>query len=154
MPVVKLDKPAALAGYVGKEIGTTDWVPVTQKEINLFADATGDHQWIHVDVERAKKESPFKGPIAHGYFTLSKMPELIHKVLAVGGSKLTVNYGLNKVRFPSPVPVGKKIRAKVGVKSVKDLGQGNQEVEFAVTVEVEGSDKPACVAEVVYRYYV
>ncbi len=154
MPVVKLDKPAALAGYVGKEIGTTDWVPVTQKEINLFADATGDHQWIHVDVERAKKESPFKGPIAHGYFTLSKMPELIGKVLAVGGSKLTVNYGLNKVRFPSPVPVGKKIRAKVGVKSVKDLGQGNQEVEFAVTVEVEGSDKPACVAEVVYRYYI
>jgi acyl dehydratase len=154
MAVLKLDTPAALAGYVGKDIGTTDWVPVTQNEINLFADATGDHQWIHVDVERAKKESPFKGPIAHGYFTISKMPELIHKVLDVGGSKLTVNYGLNKVRFPAPVPVGKQIRAKVSVKAVKDLGQGNQEVEFTATVEVEGSEKPACVAEVVYRYYV
>ncbi len=154
MVVLKLDTPAALAGYVGKELGITDWVLITQKEINLFADATGDHQWIHVDVERAKKESPFKGPIAHGYFTLSKMPELIGKVLSVGGSKLTVNYGLNKVRFPSPVPVGKKIRAKVALAGVKDLGKGNQEVEFTVTVEVEGSDKPACVAEVVYRYYV
>ncbi len=154
MAVLKLDTPAALAGHVGTEIGVTDWILVTQKEINLFADATGDHQWIHVDVERAKKESPFKGPIAHGYFTLSKMPELIGKVLSVGGSKLTVNYGLNKVRFPSPVPVGKKIRAKVALAGVKDLGKGNQEVEFTVTVEVEGSDKPACVAEVVYRYYV
>jgi len=123
MAVLKFDTPAALAGHVGKEIGTTDWVLVTQKEINLFADATGDHQWIHVDVERAKKESPFKGPIAHGYFTLSKMPELIGKVLSVGGSKLTVNYGLNKVRFPSPVPVGKKIRAKVTLAGVKDLGK-------------------------------
>ena len=154
MVIVKLDAPAALAGYVGKEIGVTEWVQVTQAEINQFADATGDHQWIHVDVERARKESPFKGPIAHGYFTLSKLPELISKVLAVGGCKLTINYGLNKVRFPAPVPVGKKIRAKVGVKSVKDIGQGNQEVEFTVTVEVEGSEKPACVAEVVYRYYV
>jgi acyl dehydratase len=154
MPVVKLAKPADLAKYVGKELGTTDWMLVTQKEINLFADATGDHQWIHVDVERAKKESPFKGPIAHGYFTLSKIPEIVHKVLDVGGSKLTVNYGLNKVRFPSPVPIGKKIRAKVGVTAVKDLGEGNQEVELNVTIEVEGSPKPACVAEVVFRYYI
>jgi acyl dehydratase len=153
MPVVKLDKPAALAGYVGKELGTTDWMLVTQKEINLFADATGDHQWIHVDVERAKKESPFKGPIAHGYFTLSKVPESIHKVLEITGSKLTVNYGLNKVRFPSPVPVGKKIRAKVSVIAAKDIGEGNQEVEFNVTFEVEGSPKPACVAEIVFRFY-
>ncbi len=153
MPVVKLDKPAALAGYVGKELGTTDWMLVTQKEINLFADATGDHQWIHVDVERAKKESPFKGPIAHGYFTLSKVPESIRKVLEITGSKLTVNYGLNKVRFPSPVPVGKKIRAKVSVIAAKDIGEGNQEVEFNVTFEVEGSPKPACVAEIVFRFY-
>jgi acyl dehydratase len=141
-----------LAGLQGQELGSSDWYEVTQEAVNLFADATGDHQWIHVDVERAKKESPFGGPIAHGYLTLSLLVPLLAQVLTVGDAVMGVNYGLNKVRFPSPVPVGSKVRATAALKEVSEFTGGLQYV-LSVTVEREGGDKPVCVAEAVYRVY-
>jgi acyl dehydratase len=143
---------AELPTLVGTELGTSDWHEVTQESVNLFADATGDHQWIHVDVERAKKESPFGGPIAHGYLTLSLLVPLLAQVLTVGDAVMGVNYGLNKLRFPSPVPVGSKVRATASLKEVTEIAGGLQYV-LAVTVEREGGDKPVCVAEPVYRVY-
>jgi acyl dehydratase len=141
-----------LPGLVGTELGTSDWWEVTQESVNLFADATGDHQWIHVDVERAKRESPFGGPIAHGYLTLSLLVPLLAQVLVVSDAVMGVNYGLNKVRFPSPVPVGSKVRATATLKEVSEFSGGLQ-YSLAVTVEREGGDKPVCVAEPVYRVY-
>jgi len=143
---------AELPTLVGTELGTSDWHEVTQDAVNLFADATGDHQWIHIDVERAKKESPFGGPIAHGYLTLSLLVPLLAQVLTVGDAVMGVNYGLNKVRFPSPVPVGSKVRASATLTGVTEIAGGLQYV-LAVTVEREGGDKPVCVAEPVYRVY-
>ena len=142
-----------LKEYLGAELGTSDWHLVTQKEINLFADATGDHQWIHVDVERAKRESPYKGPIAHGYYTLSLTPVLMAQIFEVTEKKMGINYGAEKVRFPAPVPVGKKVRMKASLASIQDI-EGGVQANFQVTFEVEGQPKPACVAEVVYRYYI
>jgi acyl dehydratase len=125
---------------------------ITQERVNLFAEATGDHQWIHVDVERAKKESPFGGPIAHGYLTLSLGPVLYPQIVAFKGFKMGVNYGANKVRFMSPVPVGGKLRLGVKLLSADDIPGGIQStLEF--TFEVEGSEKPACVAEIIFRSY-
>jgi acyl dehydratase len=141
-----------LAGLQGQELGSSDWYEVTQEAVNLFADATGDHQWIHVDVERAKKESPFGGPIAHGYLTLSLLVPLLAQVLTVSDAVMGVNYGLNKVRFPSPVPVGSKVRASATLKEVTEFAGGLQ-YSLSVTVEREGGDKPVCVAEPVYRVY-
>jgi acyl dehydratase len=138
--------------FVGKELGVSEWHPVTQEEINKFADATHDHQWIHVDVERAKKESPFGGPVAHGYYTLSLAPYLLDQIWAVQGIKMGVNYGLNKLRFPSPVMIGKRVRARATLNNVEDVAGGMQ-VTVGVAFEVEGSDKPVCVAEALYRYY-
>jgi acyl dehydratase len=143
---------AELPRLVGQELGTSDWREVTQEAVDLFADATGDHQWIHVDVERAKAESPFGGPIAHGYLTLSLLVPLLAQVLVVEDAVMGVNYGLNKVRFPSPVPVGSKVRATAALTEVTEVTGGLQYV-LSVTVEREGSDKPACVAEPVYRVY-
>jgi acyl dehydratase len=143
---------AELPTLVGTELGTSDWHEVTQDAVNLFADATGDHQWIHVDVERARAESPFGGPIAHGYLTLSLLVPLLAQVLTVGVAVMGVNYGLNKVRFPSPVPVGSKVRATASLTEVTEIAGGLQYV-LAVTVEREGGDKPVCVAEPVYRVY-
>jgi acyl dehydratase len=125
---------------------------VTQEQVNLFADATGDHQWIHVDVERAKRESPFGGPVAHGYLTLSLGPRLVPQVVAVSGISLAVNYGCNKVRFPSPVPVGSKLRVGVELADVTDI-EGGAQVVMRFTFACEGAPKPACVAENVFRYY-
>jgi acyl dehydratase len=125
---------------------------VTQEAVNLFADATGDHQWIHVDVERATKESPFGGPIAHGYLTVSLLAPLLSEVLVVTDTVMGVNYGLNKVRFPSPVPVGSKVRATATLADVKEFAGGLQ-LTMSVTVEREGGDKPVCIAEPIYRYY-
>jgi len=141
-----------LAGLQGQELGSSDWYEVTQEAVNLFADATGDHQWIHVDVERAKKESPFGGPIAHGYLTLSLLVPLLAQVLTVSDAVMGVNYGLNKVRFPSPVPVGSKVRATASLKEVTEFAGGLQ-YSLTVTVEREDGDKPVCVAEPVYRVY-
>ena len=135
----------------GEHLGYSDYVEITQEQVNLFADATGDHQWIHVDPERAKA-GPFGGPIAHGYLTLSLAPALLPQILIVGGISMGVNYGCGKVRFPSPVPVGSKVRAGAELVSVEDVAGGAQ-VTMSVTFEVEGAPKPSCVAEVIYRYY-
>ena len=136
-----------LEAAAGEEIGTTDWVQITQERVNQFAEATGDHQWIHVDVEAAKT-GPFGGTIAHGYLTLSLVPWLGSQVfdLATPGAKL--NYGVNKVRFPNPVLVGSSVRAKVSVKEVTDIPAGKQLI-LGYVVEIDGQDKPACVAETV-----
>ena len=141
-----------LPGLVGTELGSSEWFEVTQESVNLFADATGDHQWIHVDVERAKKESPFGGPIAHGYLTVSLLAPLLSEVLLVTDTVMGVNYGLNKVRFPSPVPVGSKVRASATLADVKEFPGGLQ-LTMSATVEREGGDKPVCIAEPIYRYY-
>jgi acyl dehydratase len=136
---------------IGTEIGVGEWHEVTQDQINKFADATGDHQWIHVDVERAK-QGPFGGPIAHGYLTLSLIPTLGGGGLPISGAKMGVNYGLDKVRFPAPVPAGAKVRARRKLVDVKE-GEGFVQLKVEVTVEVEGKNRPACVAETLSRAY-
>jgi acyl dehydratase len=143
---------AELPSLKGQELGTSDWIEITQDRVNTFADATGDHQWIHIDVERAKAESPFGGPIAHGYLTLSLLVPLLAQVLVISDSAMGVNYGLNKLRFPSPVPVGSKVRASAVLKEVTEFAGGLQ-YSLAVTVEREGGEKPVCIAEPVYRVY-
>ncbi|MDO8389914.1 MAG: MaoC family dehydratase [Actinomycetota bacterium] len=143
---------AELKTLVGEHLGYSPWLTVTQESVNMFAEATGDHQWIHVDVERAKKESPFGGPIAHGYLTLSLIPALLPQVVVTTGFKMGVNYGCNKVRFMSPVPVGANLRIGGVLKQVDDIAGGVQ-VTYEVTFEIEGNPKPACVAEVIYRSY-
>ena len=140
-----------LKGLVGKDLGHSEWLEITQERVNTFADATDDHQWIHVDVEKAKA-GPFGGPIAHGYLTLSLVIPLFGELLKVDGVKMGVNYGLEKVRFPHPVPVGSKIRLNAKVVSVEDVPGGTQST-FDFTVEIDGEAKPACVAQAVYRHY-
>ena len=147
-----IDGIDGLKACVGQHLGYSDYVEITQERVNLFAEATGDHQWIHVDVERAKA-GPFGGPIAHGYLTLSLGPVLLPEILQVSGVTMGVNYGTNKVRFPSPVPVGAKLRLGATLAGVEDVTGGAQ-LTIALVFEIEGAPKPACVAEVVYRYYV
>lgn len=144
--------PDDLRAGVGEQLGHSDWLEVDQKRIDLFADATGDHQWIHVDAEKAA-QGPFKTTIAHGYLTLSLLPSLVPQVMRVEGMKMGVNYGTNKVRFPSPVPSGSRVRATAVLKGVEQTKDGGVQVTAVVTVEREGSEKPACVAESVSRYY-
>lgn len=148
MITVKVNDLPSLAG---KELGYSDWVHVDQERIERFADATGDHQWIHVDPERAKS-GPFGKTIAHGYLTLSLAPGLLQTVWRVEGARLGVNYGCNKVRFPSPVPVDSNLRMGVSVAGAEDV-KGGVQVELELTFETEGSSKPSCVATVVYRYF-
>lgn len=136
---------------VGEHLGYSDYMVVDQERVNLFADATGDHQWIHVDVERAKA-GPFGGPIAHGYLTLSLAPVFIPQIFTVGGVAMGVNYGANKVRFVSPVPVGAKLRAGVKVLSVDD-SPGGARLTIETTFECEGAAKPACIAEIIFQYF-
>jgi acyl dehydratase len=143
---------ADLGGLVGREVATSDWLVVTQDRINAFADATGDHQWIHVDPERASAETPFGATIAHGFLTLSLLSTLMRDALTVDGPRMTLNYGLNRVRFVSPVPSGSRIRARVALASVDDKGDSIQ-ATWTVTIERDGSDKPAVVAEWIVRYY-
>jgi len=138
-------------GQVGQELGVGDWHTVTQEQINTFAEATGDHQWIHVDEERAKA-GPFGQTIAHGYLTLSLIPTLGGGSLGIDGVKMGVNYGLDRVRFISPVPAGAKVRARRKLLDVKE-GEGFVQLKTEVTVEVEGQNKPACVAETLSRAY-
>jgi acyl dehydratase len=142
---------AGLKDKVGEHLGYSDWLEITQEQVNLFADATGDHQWIHVDPERAKA-GPFGGPIAHGYLTLSLGPRLMPQILMVKGIKMAVNYGCGKVRFPSPVPVGSKVRLGAELQDVEDVPGGAQ-VTMLFTYEVDGAPKPSCVAEIIFRYY-
>jgi acyl dehydratase len=136
-----------LQAAVGSEVGVSDWVQIDQDRIQQFADATGDHQWIHVDVDRARRESPYGAPIAHGFLTLSLLPQLRSSVFRVAGVKAGINYGLNKVRFVAPVPAGSKVRARVRLKSVEPNGENRYLVCTEVAIELEGSERPACVAE-------
>jgi len=138
--------------HVGEHLGWSDWTTVTQEQVNLFADATGDHQWIHVDPERAKA-GPFGGPIAHGYLTLSLIPVLMAGMVHVEGVRMGVNYGANKIRFPAPVHVGAEIRLGATLAEVTEIPGGAQSV-VDVTIEERGAEKPSCVAQVVFRYYV
>ena len=151
--MITVDGPAGLKELAGQHLGWSEYEPVTQEQVQRFADATGDHQWIHVDVERATRESPFGGPIAHGYLTLSLLPYFLPKMWDVRGFKLGVNYGTEKVRFPSPVPVGSRVRCGFAVDGVDDVGGGGVQVTLTGTIEIEDAPKPACVATVVYRYY-
>ncbi|MFJ5028539.1 MaoC family dehydratase [Streptomyces sp. NPDC088560] len=144
-----LDELLALAG---RDLGRTDWLEITQERVDTFADATGDHQWIHTDPERAKT-GPFGGPIAHGYLTLSLIIPLFGDLLRITGISMSVNYGLEKVRFPGPVPVGAKIRLHGVVDSVAEVKGGGVQMLLTFTVEAEGSPKPVCVAQAVYRHY-
>ena len=153
MPARVIETLDALREYVGKEIGASEWMAVTQERINQFAEATDDSQWIHVDSDRAKRESPFGVTIAHGFLTLSLISRLVKDVIQIsGGTRLTINYGLNRVRFPSPVREGSKIRGRFTLVSLQDRGEA-QEAVFGVSVECEGNEKPCCVAEWVVRYY-
>ena len=137
---------------VGQEIGVSDWMLIDQQRVNAFAQVTGDQQWIHVDVERAKRESPYGGPIAHGYLTLSLLAKFAQECIAVEGIKLAVNYGLNRVRFAAPVKVGSRVRARFVLGAVEDITGGAQMLWQAV-IEIESGEKPACVAEMVTRWY-
>jgi acyl dehydratase len=141
-----------LKSSVGNHLGYSNYLTITQERVNQFAEATGDHQWIHVDVERAKS-GPFGAPIAHGYLTLSLGPVLLPEIFTVGGISMGVNYGANKIRFMSPVQVGSKLRAGAKLVQVDDVAGGAQ-VTMEVTFEVEGAAKPSCVAEIIFRYYV
>ncbi|MFI9428542.1 MaoC family dehydratase [Streptomyces achromogenes] len=141
-----------LKSLAGTDLGRTDWREITQDRVNTFADATDDHQWIHTDPERAKA-GPFGGPIAHGYLTLSLIIPLFNELLEIDGIAMSVNYGLEKVRFPSPVPVGAKIRLHGVVDSVENVKGDGVQMRLTFTVEAEGSAKPACVAQAVYRHY-
>ncbi|MDO8703169.1 MAG: MaoC family dehydratase [Undibacterium sp.] len=143
---------AELKSLVGQEVAVSDWIKISQERINTFADATGDHQWLHVDVERAKRESPFGGPIAHGFLTLSLLPMLLENTISMTDVKMAVNYGLNKVRFPAPVPVDSKLRARLKLLEVEDITDGAQ-IIWEVVMEREGSEKPVCVAESIMRRY-
>ncbi|MFD0904435.1 MaoC family dehydratase [Actinomadura sediminis] len=144
-----LDEIKALAG---KDLGRSDWLEITQERVDTFADATDDHQWIHVDAARAAG-SPFGGTIAHGYLTLSLVIPLFNGLLTVQGTKMSINYGLEKVRFPSPVRVGARIRLAATVAEVTDVPGNGVQMTCDFTIEIEGSDKPACVARPVYRHY-
>jgi acyl dehydratase len=136
-----------LSDAVGEDLGTTDWLEITQDRVDAFADATGDHQWIHVDVERAK-DGPFGGTIAHGYLTLSLIPQFTPQLFSLETPGARLNYGVNKVRFPNPVKVGGKIRATAQITEVSDVPAGKQMVT-RFTIEIDGESKPACVAETV-----
>ncbi len=153
MPPLVLETMQSLKDYLGREIGLTDWFKVTQDRIQRFAETTEDRQWIHLDPERAQRESPFGGTIAHGFLTLSLLSYFLKQAIQIrNGVRLSVNYGLNRVRFPAPVHADSKIRARVTLQSLKDL-PGGVETVFALSVEGENSGKPCCVAEWVVRYY-
>ena len=142
---------AGMAALVGQHLATSPWVAVDQERINLFADATGDHQWIHVDVERAKS-GPYGAPIAHGFLTLSLLPELTASAMAIDDVKMSINYGLNRVRFTGPVPAGSRVRAVITLKGY-DVIDGGAQMTTEVTIEREGATKPVCVAEAVSRRF-
>lgn len=145
-------KLADLAACVGQEVAVSDWIAVTQEQINLFAQATGDHQWIHVDVERARA-GPFGGPIAHGFLTLSLLPRFFESALSVTEAAMGVNYGLNKVRFMAPVPAGSRLRARLTLASSEPIDGNGQQMVWDVVIEREGAAKPVCVAQSLVRRY-
>ena len=150
--MITVDGPAEIKALAGRDLGVSEWLEVTQERVNTFADATGDHQWIHVDPEKAAS-GPFGGTIAHGYLTLSLVIPLFTSLLEIRGVSMSINYGLEKVRFPSPVKVGSRIRLAAKVAEVTEVAGGGVQMICDFTVEVEGSEKPACVARPVYRHY-
>lgn len=143
---------ADLAACVGQEVAVSEWITITQEQVNRFADATGDHQWIHVDPERAR-QGPFGAPIAHGFLTLSLLPRFFESSFDVRGSRMGVNYGLNKVRFTAPVPVGSRLRARMTLLSAEPVAGDGLQMAWQVQIEREGVDKPVCVAESLVRRY-
>ena len=141
-----------LATLAGQEVALSDWVTITQERVGLFAQATGDHQWIHVDVERARA-GPFGGPIAHGFLTLSLLPEFFASAIGIVQSRMGVNYGLNKVRFTAPVPVGSRLRARLKLLRCDPIDNNGMQMTWEVAIEKEGAAKPVCVAESIARRY-
>jgi acyl dehydratase len=144
---------AALKDFVGRPLGPSEWVRVSQRQIDAFAEATGDHQWIHVDPERARRDSPFGGPIAHGYLTVALAPALLPRIVRIDGVRMAVNYGLDKMRLPAPVPAGARVRLTAELRAVREMPGGGAHATWGLTFEVEGSEKPACVAEAIYVYF-
>ncbi|MBP6853834.1 MAG: MaoC family dehydratase [Rhodoferax sp.] len=143
---------AEMQALVGQEVAVSDWITITQEQVNQFAEATGDHQWIHVDVERAKA-GPFKAPIAHGFLTLSLLPKFFESAMTIREAGMGVNYGLNKVRFTSPVPVGSRLRAHMTLLACEAIENNGMQMTWSVKVEREGIEKPVCVAESLARRY-
>lgn len=152
MPKITIDSMDELRQKVGQEIAVGEWLQVTQEQINLFAEATGDYQWIHLDQKRAAAESPYGTTIAHGFLTLSLIPRLTADTIALPPAKMTVNYGLNRVRFAAPVPAGKRVRPRMTLLGIEAVTGGDQ-ITWKVVIEVEGSEKPACIAETLSRRY-
>lgn len=153
MPKITIGSAQELRGRVGEEIIVSDWFTVTQKRIDQFADATGDHQWIHLDMERAARESPFKTTIAHGFLTLSLLSHLLGESLKFARVSMGVNYGLNKVRFTAPVPAGGRVRGRFVLQGLEDSPDNGVQMTWAVTIELEGVEKPCLVAEWLTRRY-
>ena len=151
--MLEVENVAALKAHVGKKLGSSDWLTVDQKMIDQFAEATGDHQWIHVDVERAKREMPGGKTIAHGYLTLSLLPRLNQGIWRVKQRSRGVNYGSNKVRFTAPVRVGKRIRVRTKLLAVEEIGDSAVQMTNLNTIEIEGEERPACIAETLGRTY-
>jgi len=152
MTTLKFQTLQDLAACVGQEVAVSDWITITQAQVNQFAEATGDHQWIHVDVERAKS-GPFGGPIAHGFLTLSLLPRFYETAFEVVESRMGVNYGLNRVRFMSPVPVGSRLRGRMTLLTAEPIDNDGLQMTWETVIELEGATKPACVAESVVRRY-
>lgn len=147
-----LENLDALPAWIGREVACSAWLAVDQSRIQRFADASGDQQWIHTDPERALRESPFKSTIAHGYLTLSLLPHLLESCLRIDGVGMAINYGLDRVRFPAPLLVGQRVRARLALERLESVAGGMQ-AHWAATVELERGDKPACVAQMLVRYY-
>jgi len=152
MPVTEIESISKLTEHLGQEVGVSEWIEVSQQRINQFAEATEDRQWIHLDVERCARESPFKETIAHGFLSLSLLSELGKKAMFVGGVRMGINYGLNRVRFVSPVPAGSRIRGRFTLATLDEI-KGGVQATWNVTVERDGGTKPCCVAEWLVRYY-
>ena len=152
MPVTQIQSISDLANYVGKEVGVSDWLEVSQERINQFAEATEDRQWIHIDPDRAARDSPFETTIAHGFLSLSLLSELGKMTMTVGGVRMGINYGLNRVRFVSPVPSGGRIRGSFLLAALEEI-KGGVQATWNVTVEREGGDKPCVIADWLVRYY-
>jgi acyl dehydratase len=150
--MIEIGSLAALKEMIGKEMAPSEWLEISQARVDQFAEATGDSQWIHVDVERSRRELPYGGTIAHGFLTLALLPQFFGAAMRMTDVKMMVNYGLNRVRFPAPLPVGSRVRGRLALLAVEDIAGGAQMV-WEVTIEREGGDKPVCVAEAVLRRY-
>jgi acyl dehydratase len=150
--MVEISSLAHLKEMIGSEVAVSDWLEIGQARVDQFAEATGDLQWIHVDVERSRRELPYGGTVAHGFLTLALLPKLLGDTLQMADVRMLVNYGLNRVRFPAPLPVGSRVRGRLKLLAVDDIAGGAQ-VVWEVTIEREGGDKPVCVAEAVVRRY-